>query len=88
MARPMVRRHHHLWLHNGGAGFVGLEGGVRIFLSLIKPTAEPAFGDVERFAFGLMGAITIDWGLRLFYFLRAAHSSKMGIKCISKPLWF
>ena len=84
----MVRRHHHLWLHNGGAGFVGLERGVRIFLSLIKPTAEPAFGDVERFAFGLMGAITIDWRLRLFYFLRAAHSSKMGIKCIGKPLWF
>lgn len=63
-----------------GAGFVGFEGGVRLFLSMMNPTNPPVFNDVERFAFGLMGAITIGWGLTLFYFFRAAHASNMGNK--------
>ena len=63
-----------------GAGFVGFEGGVRHFLSLLNPTNPPVFNDIERFAFGLMGAITIGWVLTLFYFFRAAHASNMGNK--------
>jgi hypothetical protein len=63
-----------------GAGLVGFEGGVRHFLNLLNPTNPPVFNDVERFAFGLMGAATIGWGLTLFYFFRAAHASNMGNK--------
>jgi hypothetical protein len=60
------------------AGFVGYERGARFLLTLVNPSNPPAFTDIERFAFGLIGAITIGWGLTLFYFLRAAHASNMG----------
>ena len=63
-----------------GAGIVGFEAGARFILILQNPTNPPVFNDIERFAFGLMGAITIGWGLALFYFFRAAHASNMGNK--------
>ena len=45
----------------------GFEGGVRLFL-----TKNPhVFNDVERFAFGLMGAITIGWGLTVLFLPQA-----------------
>ena len=63
-----------------GAGFDGFEGGVKLMLALQNPISEPVFNDIERFSFGLMGAITIGWGLTLFYFFGAAHASNMGNK--------
>lgn len=63
-----------------GAGFDGFEAGVKLMLTLQNPISEPVFNDIERFSFGLMGAITIGWGLTLFYFFRAAHASNMGNK--------
>jgi len=53
---------------------------VKLMLTLQNPISEPVFNDIERFSFGLMGAITIGWGLTLFYFFRAAHASNMGNK--------
>ena len=63
-----------------GAAFDGFEAGVKLMLTLQNPISEPVFNDIERFAFGLMGAIAIGWGLTLFYFFRAAHASNMGNK--------
>ena len=39
----------------------GFETGTRIFITLINPVDVPVFNDIERFAFGLIGAITIAW---------------------------
>ncbi|MCH1569388.1 MAG: hypothetical protein ACR2OK_03630 [Parvibaculales bacterium] len=63
-----------------GAGLQGFEGGVRLILTLQNPENPAVFNDVERFAFGLTGALSIGWGLTFFYFFRAAHSSNMGDK--------
>lgn len=49
-------------------------------LSFLNPTVNDTLNDTERFAVGLMGAVTIGWGLTLFYLIRAAH--KYG-----PPLW-
>lgn len=58
----------------------GFETGTRIFITLINPVDVPVFNDIERFAFGLIGAITIGWGITFFYFFRAAHASNIGNK--------
>ena len=58
----------------------GLEGGARLILTLQNPDTPPVFNDVERFAFGLMGAVTIGWGLTLLYFFHAAQASHLGDK--------
>lgn len=63
-----------------GAGFDGFEAGVKLMLALQNPISEPVFNDIERFSFVLIGAITIGWGLTLFYFFLAAHASNMGNK--------
>ena len=63
-----------------GAGFVGFEGRCALMFPSKPDKRAGFFNDVERFAFGLMGAITIGWGLTLFYFFRAAHASNMGNK--------
>ena len=61
-------------------GIEGYEAGTRLLLTLQNPTVTPAFSDVERFAFGLTGAITIGWGLTFFYFFRAARGNHMADK--------
>ncbi len=62
------------------AAIEGFEGGARLMLTLQNPEKPPVFNDVERFAFGLIGAITIGWGLTFFYFFRAAQASHLGDK--------
>ena len=63
-----------------GAGFDGFKVGEKLMLTLQNPISEPVFNDIERFSFGLIGAITIGWGLTLFYFFLASHASNMGNK--------
>ena len=62
------------------SGLEGFEGGTRLFMTLINPGNVPVFTDIERFAFGLIGAISIGWGVTFFYFFRAAHASNIGNK--------
>lgn len=50
-----------------------------LFVTL-NPNVAAEFNQTERFGIGLMGAVTIGWGLTLFYLIRAAH--KYG-----PPLW-
>jgi len=62
------------------AGFEGFEGGARMLLNELNPQHQPVFNPVERFAIGVMGAVTLGWGLTLFYFFRAAYASNIGNK--------
>lgn len=62
------------------AAFEGGEDGVRLFINLINNDMPLQFTAIERFAFGVMGAITFGWGFTLFYFFRAAHASHLGYK--------
>ncbi len=67
-----------------GAAFSATTAPTALFLDLIgKPwPAEP--GEHLRFAFGLMGAITIGWMMTLYTLLRAAWS--LG-EAEARPLW-
>lgn len=56
----------------------GFEGPTLFFMGLINAVDVPVFNDIERFTFGIMGAITIGWGATFFYFFRAAHTSHIG----------
>ena len=67
-----------------GAAIVGFEAGARFILILQNPTNPPVFNDIERFAFGLMGAIT-RLGADTILF-SAPHASNMGNKCTDRPL--
>ena len=69
-----------------GAAFDGFEAGVKLMLTLQNPISEPVFYDIERFSFGLMGAITIGWGLTLFYFSAPRTPAIWVIKCTDRPL--
>ena len=63
-----------------GASIPGFESGTKTFITLINPIDMPVFNEIERFAFGLIGAITMGWGVTFFYFFRAAHASNIGNK--------
>ena len=63
-----------------GASIPGFESVTKTFITLINPIDMPVFNEIERFAFGLIGAITIGWGVTFFYFFRAAHTSNIGNK--------
>ncbi|MDA8776706.1 hypothetical protein N9Y79_00580 [Alphaproteobacteria bacterium] len=62
------------------ASITGFESGTKTFITLINPIDMPVFNEIERFAFGLIGAITMGWGVTFFYFFRAAHASNIGNK--------
>jgi hypothetical protein len=49
-------------------------------MTLINPCNVKVFNDIERFAFGLIGSISIGWGVTFFYFFRATHASNIGNK--------
>ena len=57
-----------------------VKGPVVASLKIMEPTIELSFSDSERFAIGTLGAVTIAWGLALFYLIRAAH-------IYGRPLW-
>ncbi|MBL6761306.1 MAG: hypothetical protein ISQ19_01250 [PS1 clade bacterium] len=62
------------------AGFEGYESSARMLLNQLNPLNQPVFNPVERFSIGLMGAVTLGWGLTLFYFFRAAEARNIGNK--------
>lgn len=63
-----------------GAGLEQTGGPAHMLFTALNPEVGASFNDTERFAIGLMGSVTIGWGLTLFYMIRAAH--KYG-----PPLW-
>ena len=63
-----------------GASIPGFERGKKTLITLVNPICVPVFNETERFAFGLIGAITMGWGVTFFYFFRAAHASNIGNK--------
>lgn len=63
-----------------GASIPGFESGTKTLITLLNPVNVPVFNETERFAFGLIGAITMGWGVTFFYFFRAAHASNIGNK--------
>ncbi|MAI51239.1 MAG: hypothetical protein CML78_05245 [Rhodobiaceae bacterium] len=63
-----------------GASIPGFQSRTKTFITLINPIDMPVFNEIERFAFGLIGAITMGWGVTFFYFFRAAHASNIGNK--------
>ncbi len=67
-----------------GAGWAGTTGPTALFLDLIGKPWPDAPGEHLRFAFGLMGAITIGWAITLYTLLRAAWSLD---KQTTRPLW-
>ena len=70
---------HNAWIRDG------FEAGVKLMLTLQNPISETVY-DIERFSFGLMGAITIGWGLTLFYFSAPRTPAIWVIKCTDRPL--
>lgn len=61
-----------------GAGIEGYEALTDILFRNLNLNAAPIFNEVERFAIGLMGAITFGWGLTLLYYIQMAHNNNEG----------
>lgn len=61
-----------------GAGLEGYEGFVDTLYRFLNLNTAPVFNEVERFSIGLMGAVTVGWGLTLLYYLQAAHNNNEG----------
>ena len=55
-------------------------------LSFLNPTVHDTLNDTERFAVGLMGAVTIGWGLTLFFSF-APHINMGRRYGATSPLW-
>lgn len=61
-----------------GAGIEGFEAFADRLFRFLNLTTAPVFNEVERFAIGLIGAVTVGWGITLAYYIRAAHFSNEG----------
>lgn len=61
-----------------GAGFEGLETFTKTWICYLNLEAAPEFNQIERFSFGLLGAVTTGWGLMLLYIIEAAHNNNEG----------
>jgi hypothetical protein len=61
-----------------GASIAGFENGTKTFTTLLNPIDATVFKEIERFAFVLIGAITMGWGVTFFYFFCVAHASIIG----------
>lgn len=57
-----------------------VKGPVVWLVQNIEPSFDLSFTEIERFAIGILGVMTIALGFALFYLIRAAH--KYG-----RPLW-
>ena len=67
-----------LGLGLSGAGIEGFESFTRNLMWYLNFEAVPMFTPIERFALGLVGAITVGWGLTLLYYIQMAHYSNEG----------
>ena len=61
-----------------GADFECYETFTDTLFRTLNLNAAPSFNNVERFSIGLMGAITVGWGLTLLYYIRMAHNNNEG----------
>ena len=61
-----------------GAGIEGYEGVSDTLFRFLNLNTAPVFNEVERFSIGLLGAITMGWGLTLLYYIRMAHNNYEG----------
>ncbi len=61
-----------------GAGIEGFEAFADRLFRYLNLSTAPVFNEVERFAIGLIGAVTVGWGMTLAYYIRAAHFSNEG----------
>lgn len=57
-----------------GAAFEATQAPTRLLLTLMSPTGTAAFDPQSRFAIGLMGAVTLGWGLTAWVLIAAAPS--------------
>lgn len=55
-----------------GAAFEGTQAPARLLLTLMSPTNTASFDPQSRFAIGLMGAVTLGWGLTAWVLVAAA----------------
>lgn len=56
-----------------GAAFEATSGPARMLFAILDGPGEPGFDAHLRFSVGLMGAVTLGWGLTLFATVNAAH---------------
>lgn len=61
-----------------GAGIEGYESFTDSLFRLFNLQTAPVFNEVERFSIGLMGAVTVGWGLTMLYYIRMAHNNNEG----------
>lgn len=61
-----------------GAGIEGFERFAETFLWYLGDQSTLRFNELERFSLGLVGAITVGWGLTLLYYIQMAHYSNEG----------
>lgn len=55
-----------------GAAFEPTSGPARLILGIMNPTAAGEFDALHRFSIGLVGAVTLGWGLTLLAAIQAA----------------
>ena len=55
-----------------GAAFEPTQGPAQILFALMGPTGTATFDTQARFAIGLMGAVTLGWGLTTWVLIAAA----------------
>jgi len=66
-----------------GAAFEATSGPLRMLFAILDGPGEPSFDAHLRFTIGLMGAVTLGWGLTLFATVNAAH--ELGER--AAPVW-
>ncbi len=57
-----------------GAAFEATQAPARLLLTLMSPTNTASFDPQARFTIGLMGAVTLGWGLTAWVLIAAAPS--------------
>lgn len=58
-----------------GAGFAATDGLARAILTMMNPAAATAFDPAMRFSTGLVGAVTMGWGMTFLAFFRLADAA-------------
>lgn len=66
-----------------GAAFEATSGPARMSFAILDGPGEPSFDAHLRFSVGLMGAVTLGWGLTFFATVSAAH--ELGER--AAPVW-
>lgn len=67
----------------GGGAFEATSGPVRFLLVLLGGSSDISFEPAFRFSLGLLGAISIGWGVMFYYTIAAA----IDLKAQGRRLW-